>query len=108
MKQKRGIIIVACGLLGVSGLALLAVRHSRPSPGIDYHNSVLKKCLSQNVEIQIKCKDARDPETFSKMVAVAEKERTVWLLDRLKVKKPPKEKGLAHACRGHLVITINT
>lgn len=108
MKRRRGIIIVACSMLGVSGLALLAVRYGRTSPGIAHHNSVLEQCLSLDVEIQIKCKDARNPETFSKMVAVAGKERTAWLLDRIRINEPPEEEGLAHSCRGHLVITIKT
>jgi len=108
MKRKRGIIIVACGMLGVSSLALLVVRYGPISPGIAYHNSVLEQCLSRDVEIQIKCKDAGNPETFSKMVEATGKERAAWLLEHLRINKPPREEGLAHACKGHLVITIKT
>ncbi len=106
--MKLRLAIVACLVLAVFGLILLAVSRSRPSPGVAYHNGVLQQCLSEEVEILIKCKDPSTREAFSKTVSVTEKDRTVWLLDHLRINRPPAKEGMFHHCRGHLVIEIKT
>jgi len=91
-----------------AGVVILASLCFAPSSGVSLHNSILRQCRSQDIEIKIQCRSSVDRGAFSKTVKVTEKHRQEWLLSRFMINRAPLFSGGVHACYGHLVITITT